>query len=192
MKRPWALRTSQTRRLADDASKAGRHAHQDAMHPRRPRPRLALLAGLLLALAVPAAALAHPLGKFTINHYSGIRVSPERIVVDQVFDLAEIPALQALQPTGGDFGPAGPTAFAAGDCRQLVSGLMLSRSLLFSLSVPKPFCRVPPMVRSRLPSTASNPSRISSISSLRRGNRENKRFSGSEATALSETELLIW
>ena len=104
MKRPWALRTSQTRRLADDASKAGRHAHQDAMHPRRPRPHLALLTGLLLALAVPAAALAHPLGNFTINHYSGIRGSspPERIVVDQVFDLAEIPALQALQPTGGD------------------------------------------------------------------------------------------
>jgi hypothetical protein len=91
------------------------------MHPRRPRPRLALLAGLLLALAVPAAALAHPLGNFTINHYSGIRVSPERIAVDRP-DLAEIPA---SQPTGGD-GPAGPTAFAAGDCRQLVSGLMLT------------------------------------------------------------------
>jgi ABC-type nickel/cobalt efflux system permease component RcnA len=96
------------------------------MHHRRPRPRLALLAGLLLALAVPAAALAHPLGNFTINHYSGIRVSPERIVVDQVFDLAEIPALQALQPTGGDFGPAGPTAFAAGECRDLVSGVTLT------------------------------------------------------------------
>ena len=96
------------------------------MHHRRPRPRLALLAGLLLALAVPAAALAHPLGNFTINHYSGIRVSPERIVVDQVFDLAEIPALQALQPTGGDFGPAGPTAFAAGDCRDLAADLTLT------------------------------------------------------------------
>ncbi len=96
------------------------------MHHRRPRPRLALLAGLLLALAVPAAALAHPLGNFTINHYSGIRVSPERIVIDQVFDLAEIPALQALQPTGGDFGPAGPTAFAAGDCRDLASDLTLT------------------------------------------------------------------
>ncbi|HEY8198300.1 MAG TPA: hypothetical protein VIF44_00900 [Candidatus Limnocylindrales bacterium] len=96
------------------------------MHHRRPRPRLALLAGLLLALAVPAVALAHPLGNFTINHYSGIRISSERIVVDQVFDLAEIPALQALQPTGGDFGPAGSTAFAASRCRELVSGLTLT------------------------------------------------------------------
>lgn len=96
------------------------------MHHQRPRPCLALLAGLLLALAVPAAALAHPLGNFTINHYSGIRVSPDRIVLDQVFDLAEIPALQALQPTGGDFGPGGPTAFAAGECGDLVSGLMLT------------------------------------------------------------------
>ena len=96
MKRPWAVRTSGTRRSADDASKAGGRAHQGAMHLPRSRPRLALLAGLLLALIVPAAALAHPLGNFTINHYSGIRVSPGRIVVDQVFDLAEIPALQAL------------------------------------------------------------------------------------------------
>ncbi len=96
------------------------------MHHRRPQPRLALLAGLLLALAVPGAALAHPLGNFTINHYSGIRVSPERIVVDQVLDLAEIPALQALQPTGGDFGPAGPTTFAAGECRDLVPDMTLT------------------------------------------------------------------
>ena len=43
-----------------------------------------------LALVVPAAS-AHPLGNFTINHYSGIRVEPDAIVIDHVTDFAEIP-----------------------------------------------------------------------------------------------------
>ena len=52
------------------------------------------LAGLLLAVVVPALALAHPLGNFTINHYAGIRVEPQRIVLDTVIDQAEIPTFQ--------------------------------------------------------------------------------------------------
>jgi nickel/cobalt exporter len=57
---------------------------------------------LRLAIAVPAAlvvtglaasaALAHPLGNFTINHYAGVRVSPSDVLVDVVIDMAEIPA----------------------------------------------------------------------------------------------------
>ena len=38
---------------------------------------------------------AHPLGNFTINHYAGIRVEPDRILLDVVIDEAEIPAFQA-------------------------------------------------------------------------------------------------
>jgi nickel/cobalt transporter (NicO) family protein len=53
---------------------------------------VALAGGLLLAL--PGIALAHPLGNFTVNHYAGIRVEPDRIVVDVVIDEAEIPTFQ--------------------------------------------------------------------------------------------------
>ena len=62
----------------------------------RRRPRLAgTLAGIVAALLIPALAAAHPLGNFTINHYTGIRVEPDRILLDVVIDQAEIPAFQA-------------------------------------------------------------------------------------------------
>jgi nickel/cobalt transporter (NicO) family protein len=65
--------------------------------------RAALGAVALLAL-LPAVALAHPLGNFTINHYAGIRVEPGRIVLDVVIDQAEIPTFQERQriDTDGD------------------------------------------------------------------------------------------
>jgi ABC-type nickel/cobalt efflux system permease component RcnA len=44
---------------------------------------------------VPAAALAHPLGNFTINHYAEVRVEVDRILLDVVIDQAEIPTFQA-------------------------------------------------------------------------------------------------
>jgi hypothetical protein len=60
----------------------------------RPRPALATAAAVALAIALPALALAHPLGNFTINHYAGIRVEPDRVVLDVVVDQAEIPTFQ--------------------------------------------------------------------------------------------------
>ena len=62
------------------------------------------LVGLLLAVLVPALALAHPLGNFTINHYAGLRVEPGRIVLDVVIDQAEIPTFQEQRriDTNGD------------------------------------------------------------------------------------------
>jgi ABC-type nickel/cobalt efflux system permease component RcnA len=56
------------------------------------------------AVLVPAAALAHPLGNFTINHFAAIRVAPDRILLDVVIDRAEIPAFQEQQrlDTDGD------------------------------------------------------------------------------------------
>jgi len=48
--------------------------------------------GLLIAL--PAIALAHPLGNFTINHYAGVRVTATEIQLDIVLDRAEIPTFQ--------------------------------------------------------------------------------------------------
>jgi ABC-type nickel/cobalt efflux system permease component RcnA len=57
--------------------------------------KLVLLAGLLVALAAPAAASAHPLGNFTINRFSRVEVPGPRLYVRYVLDLAEIPTFQA-------------------------------------------------------------------------------------------------
>ncbi len=59
--------------------------------------RLALLVGLVAALAAPAAANAHPLGNFTVNRFSGIELSGDRVYVKYVLDMAEIPAFQERQ-----------------------------------------------------------------------------------------------
>ena len=48
-------------------------------------------------VVLPALVAAHPLGNFTINHYAGLRIEPDRVVLDVVIDQAEIPAFQARQ-----------------------------------------------------------------------------------------------
>ena len=59
--------------------------------------RLLLVA--LAALAFAPVASAHPLGNFTINHFSRIQVSDHRIYVRYVVDMAEIPTLQRVPLT---------------------------------------------------------------------------------------------
>ena len=56
--------------------------------------RLPLALLLLLALALPATADAHPLGNFTVNRYAEAVVSGERLYVRYALDLAEIPTVQ--------------------------------------------------------------------------------------------------
>jgi nickel/cobalt exporter len=56
--------------------------------------RLAVLLGVAAVLAAPSAAAAHPLGNFTINRYSAVELSGDRIYVHYVVDLAEIPTFQ--------------------------------------------------------------------------------------------------
>jgi nickel/cobalt transporter (NicO) family protein len=46
------------------------------------------------ALCAPAAALAHPLGNFTVNRYTGIELSGNRVYLHYAVDLAEIPTIQ--------------------------------------------------------------------------------------------------
>jgi nickel/cobalt exporter len=56
--------------------------------------KLVFLAALAAILFVPATAMAHPLGNFSVNHYSGLELSGERVYVHYALDLAEIPAYQ--------------------------------------------------------------------------------------------------
>ena len=57
---------------------------------------------MLLLPVTASIALAHPLGNFTINHYAGIRVEPQRVLLDVVIDQAEIPTFQATMDLDED------------------------------------------------------------------------------------------
>jgi ABC-type nickel/cobalt efflux system permease component RcnA len=56
-----------------------------------------LLGGLFL---IPATSPAHPLGNFSISHYTGIQIAQDSIELCYVLDMAEIPTFQELQDTG--------------------------------------------------------------------------------------------
>jgi nickel/cobalt exporter len=56
--------------------------------------RRALLLALLVLAIVPAAASAHPLGNFSINHLARVSVSSDRVDVRYILDQAEIPTFQ--------------------------------------------------------------------------------------------------
>jgi ABC-type nickel/cobalt efflux system permease component RcnA len=78
--------------------KGTHHARPDRSG-RAARRRLAagfgVVAALVVLLIAPAIAAAHPLGNFTINHYAGMRIEPDRVLLDVVIDQAEIPTFQA-------------------------------------------------------------------------------------------------
>jgi len=56
-----------------------------------------LLGGLFL---IPDTSPAHPLGNFSISHYTGIQIAQDSIELRYVLDMAEIPTFQELQDTG--------------------------------------------------------------------------------------------
>jgi ABC-type nickel/cobalt efflux system permease component RcnA len=56
-----------------------------------------IILGLLLA---PGVSLAHPLGNFSISHYTSLRIERDAVALRYVLDLAEIPTFQELQATG--------------------------------------------------------------------------------------------
>jgi len=56
---------------------------------------------LLLGVA-PHPVAAHPLGNFTVNHYSRVMVSGDAIQIRYVLDLAEIPSVQEMRAADAD------------------------------------------------------------------------------------------
>jgi nickel/cobalt transporter (NicO) family protein len=79
---------------------SGSASHIDA-HPDRVRPARAfglavaiVLALIAAVLAAPSTAHAHPLGDFSINHVSKVRISDDRVEVRYLLDQAEIPTVQ--------------------------------------------------------------------------------------------------
>jgi nickel/cobalt transporter (NicO) family protein len=71
---------------------------------RRYRLLVALGALAALSLLLPRGAAAHPLGNFTINHYSRLEFAGEAVRLTYVLDYAEIPTFQQMRQldTDGD------------------------------------------------------------------------------------------
>lgn len=83
----------------------------------------------LLGSAAPAAQ-AHPLGNFSVNHYTGLTVHADRLDVLAVTDTAEIPTLQAAPAvdTDGDgtASEAERAAWAAAHCGERAARLTVT------------------------------------------------------------------
>ncbi len=84
-----------------------------------------LAAGIVLGWA--SSAQAHPLGNFSVNHYHGLRLHPDRLDDLAVLDEAEIPTRQAMSAVDVDgddtVSDAERATFAATTCRDLMAGL---------------------------------------------------------------------
>ena len=87
-------------------------------------------AGALVTLpANPASA--HPLGNFSVNHYDGLRLFPDRVENLAIVDSAEIPTLQdrpTLDTDGnGDVSTAEQRSHATAACDRLSSDVTIAR-----------------------------------------------------------------
>ncbi|MBA2463268.1 MAG: High-affinity nickel-transporter, partial [Actinobacteria bacterium] len=82
--------------------------------------RLILVLVALVVLAAPAAALAHPLGNFTVNRYSRVQPSGDRVYVLYVLDLAEIPSFRERDLARD------PDAYATTTAERIARGLKLT------------------------------------------------------------------
>ncbi|MDQ3456431.1 MAG: nickel transporter, partial [Actinomycetota bacterium] len=92
--------------------------------------RLLTLAGLAVGLVLVSAgsAAAHPLGNFTVNHYNGIALFPDRVEVLAIVDIAEIPTAQELPAidTDGSGTPSAAelSAYAATQCGDVAAAVV--------------------------------------------------------------------
>jgi len=88
-----------------------------------------LIVTVITAHVLAPLAAAHPLGNFTINHYAGLRLNRERIDLDFVLDMAEIPAFQEILTfdanANGRPDPSETAAYHAAACQSLRPDLLL-------------------------------------------------------------------
>ena len=60
------------------------------------RRSIVVMITLFVSLVLTTTVFAHPLGNFTINQYVGLTISRDKVLVDYVVDMAEIPAFQEI------------------------------------------------------------------------------------------------
>jgi nickel/cobalt transporter (NicO) family protein len=92
--------------------------------------RLGVSMGLLVSIVLwPSAASAHPLGNFTVSHYSGIVLVPGELRIGYVSHLAELPTLQLFRDIDRDrdeqASAAELSAWAQAEGSQVVGNLTL-------------------------------------------------------------------
>jgi len=58
-----------------------------------------LVLGTLGLLLVPSLGRAHPMGNFSVSHYTALRIGEETVELRHVLDMAEIPTFQEIQQT---------------------------------------------------------------------------------------------
>jgi nickel/cobalt exporter len=105
-----------------------------SVHTRLWRRVSAVLVGVVGAAAVSVVlagpASAHPLGNFTVNQYSGLRVQPTGVLVDYVLDMAEIPAFQTRSEVDangdGTLAPSERDSWKAGGCARAAGAAHLT------------------------------------------------------------------
>jgi ABC-type nickel/cobalt efflux system permease component RcnA len=129
-----------------------------------------IAAGAAGSLALAPAAAAHPLGNFTVNQYSGLRVQPDGVVVDYVLDMAEIPAFQTRSQEvdadrDGVVSPAEQDRWRAASCRRLSTQVTVSADgVPVPLSVARSALGFPAgtagLVTLRLDCTLHGPARV--------------------------------
>ena len=87
------------------------------------------IAGLTVALILlaPRPSSAHPLGNFSISHYTGVRVEQDSIELRYFVDMAEIPTFQEIQETDivPEAGYPGLSGYLARKAETLREGLVL-------------------------------------------------------------------
>lgn len=66
------------------------------------------LGSLLVLLLAAIPLVAHPMGNFSVNHYSGITLTRSQIELLYIIDMAEIPTFQELQASGLKADPQDP------------------------------------------------------------------------------------
>lgn len=72
---------------------------------------------LVIAATLPKLALAHPMGNFSVNHYSRVEVKPDRVDVIYLLDIAEIPTYQEMRADGIEANPDDPKVKDYGERR---------------------------------------------------------------------------
>jgi len=93
-----------------------------------------LLQGLFSVLAAiillffPACASAHPMGNFSISHYSGITVGRGVVELYYLIDIAEIPTFQEMQQSGIEARPGDPRlpAYLSAKAGEFAQGLRVT------------------------------------------------------------------
>ena len=63
-------------------------------------PRCLLILSAVGMLLAPSLGRAHPMGNFSVSHYSSLRIGAETIELRHILDMAEIPTSREIPETG--------------------------------------------------------------------------------------------